>query len=83
MPATEQNPIRNAMIATLLKDKRLSYAVIAEMLNTSRNVVAGVAFRLRHPLAARISSADGYKNMTGTGWRRASYWPEKTAANTR
>jgi hypothetical protein len=82
MPATEKIT-RNRIIVGLLKNKRLSYAVIAEMCGVSRNIVAGVAFRLRHPRGTRISSPNGCKNKVGGGWKAQSYWPEKTAANTR
>lgn len=76
---------RNIAIRMLLKNKRLSYQVIAEMVGTTRHVVAGVAFRERHPCATRVCSpnAGGHRNKIGTGYRAASYWPEKTAANSR
>jgi hypothetical protein len=71
---------RNSRIGELLDTKKFSYAVIAEKVGTTRNAVAGVAFRRRHPYPTLICSAnsDG-ANMLGTGFRRSSYYPENTA----
>lgn len=79
MPRGNPQTNRNAYIGKLLSTKRLSFAVIAEMLGVTRNVVAGVAFRRAHPIATLI----GNRNKTGTGWRMKTYYPEKTAQNTR
>jgi hypothetical protein len=73
----------------LLKTKRLSYSVIAEMMGTTRNVVAGIAFRKRHPCWTRVDSPNarlnggGGRNKIGHGYMPRSYWPEKTTANSR
>jgi hypothetical protein len=85
-PTYGANRKRNALICKLADEKRLSYSVIAEMIGVSRNVVAGVVFRHHHPIETR-SAAAGHpaydRNMMGTGWRPSSYYPEKTAINSR
>jgi hypothetical protein len=76
---------RNKYIGKLLDGERLSYEVIAEMTGTTRNVVAGIAFRRRHPGHTRTSSpgSTGKPNKMGHGWQPPSYYPEKTSTNTR
>lgn len=80
------NSARDKQIGRLLDQKRLSYALIAQKFGVTRNVVAGIAFRRKHPITERIPPA-GYpgwqRNMIGTGYQYRSYWPEKTVANTR
>lgn len=75
---------RNKKILRLLRSKLSSYQIIADICGTTRNVVAGVAFRHRHSGAARARSPNGRgsPNKTGTGYQPQSYWPEKTALNT-
>ena len=79
-PTFGANRKRNAVICKLADEQRLSYAVIAEMIGVSRNAVAGVVFRHRHPFEARNHNN---MNKTGTGWHPSSYYPEKTAWNSR
>jgi len=64
------NSTRDEKIGKLLDTKKYSYAVIAEMVGTTRNAVGGVAFRRRH-------------NVAALGYQPRSYLPEKTALNTR
>lgn len=85
MPRGNPQTGRNTTIKLLLKSRRLSYSVIAEMTGTTRNAVAGVAFRLRHPRSMMIPSPSNRNkpNKIGHGWQPHSYEPEKTALNTR
>jgi len=85
-PTLGANRKRNATICRLACEQRLSYSVIAEMMDVTRSTVAGVVFRNRHPVETRVAleGAPEYnRNMMGTGWQPPSYYPEKTAANTR
>lgn len=59
------NGPRNAAILKLRGAK--SFTVIAAELGLTRNVVAGVMFRARHPANTRYSSSHGRRNKTGTG----------------
>jgi hypothetical protein len=64
---------RNSRIGELLDTKKFSYAVIAEKVGTTRNAVAGVAFRRRHPYPTLIRSAnsDGANMLIPSfPWRR-------------
>lgn len=63
------NEKRNKKILKLAGKK--SYGLIAEELNTTREVVAGVIFRDKHPVEKRVRSpnSDGSPNMIGTGRR--------------
>lgn len=75
---------RAKAISDLVRDQRLSYGVIAEMLGITRNAVAGVVFRLRHPPSVRLKSPRGKgRNKVGHGYQPRSYIPEKTTLNTR
>lgn len=81
------NGKRNADILKLVDTKRLSYEVIAEMMGVTRCAVAGVVFRRRYPPSVRIDgngkTCGSGRTKMGHGWRPQSYFPEKTAANTR
>lgn len=80
------NKKRNATVCKLAEDQRLSYSVIAEMMGMTRNAVAGIVFRHRHPIETRVASngrAVYDRNKIGTGYRYQTYYPEKTAVNTR
>lgn len=59
------NSKRNRDICKLLDTKKVSYGVIAKMMGTTRNAVAGIAFRRRHPYIKR-------------GYRPKSYQPKTT-----
>lgn len=73
-----------AKVLAYVAERKLSYAVIAELCNTTRNAVGGVVFRDRHPKSVRVKSLGARSsNMMGSGWQRPAYRPEKTAANTR
>lgn len=78
------NSKRNQRILALVAQERLSYELIAGMFGCSRNVVAGVVWRNRHPGVTRVCSPKGNgPNKTGTGYRPHSYEPELTSLNTR
>ncbi len=51
-----------------------SYQLIADHFRVTRNVVAGILFRHRHPPSERVSSPNGVApNKVGTGYRRGEY----------
>lgn len=65
---------RNEMILVLVKTRSYSYEVIAQMMHCSRNAVAGVVFRERHPATARILGPNkNARNIIGTGHRAPTY----------
>lgn len=55
---------RNIKILALRGKK--SFSLIAAELGLTRNIVAGVIWRARHPVRTRYASADR-RNSTGTG----------------
>ena len=78
---------QRAEILAYVAERKLSYAVIAELCGCTRNAVAGVVFRDRHPSATLVASpksttGKSHGNMTGKGWQPAGYRPEKTSWNT-
>ena len=75
----------NQRILAFAKKKRgkLSYQLIANHFDVSRNVVAGIVFRDRHPCGTRVSSPNGNNNKIGTGYHGHGAYPEMTAQNTR
>lgn len=74
------NTKRNQDICKLIDARQLSYELIAQKMETTRNVVAGVAFRRRHPYKARLHSPNSHgRNKIGHGFKPASYQPKKTA----
>lgn len=76
----DNNTKRNRDIGKLLDTKKLSYAVIAEMMGTTRCAVSGIAFRRRHPpkVCQRSPNSRGGRNKIGHGYQPASYYPKKT-----
>jgi hypothetical protein len=76
----DHNAKRNRDICKLLDTKKVSYSIIAKMMDVSRSAVAGIAFRRRHPVATLKHSPQrrGTGNKTGLGYQRASYYPAKT-----
>ncbi len=58
---------------------RDSYQLIADAVGVTRNAVAGALFRMRHPAAGCRAKGVSH-NKTGTGFRPARYWPERTAS---
>lgn len=78
------NEQRNADVLKLVAKKRLSYAVIGEMMGIPRSAVAGIVFRNRYSYDERVACV-GYleRSKIGHGHRPRSYYPEKTASNTR
>lgn len=74
------NAKRNQDICKLLDTKKVSYAVIAKRIGTTRQAVSGVAFRRRHPpeVRQRSPNSGGGKNKIGHGYQRQSYYPKKT-----
>jgi len=76
---SEQQEERDARILALVAERKHSYAVIAEMCNTTRSAVGGVVFRDRHPQAARCKSPGARAaNKMGHGWQAPTYVPEQT-----
>ena len=65
----KRNAERNKKILKALRSEQVSYAVIAADLGVTRMVVAGVAFRHRHPP----------KNRSRLGYQAQSYKPLLTA----
>ena len=77
---------RNAAIINFYrkKNRKWSYQLIADHFGISRNVVAGILFRERHPPETLVKSAHSRsRNKTGGGRKPTSYYPEKHARNTR
>lgn len=62
---------RNEKIISL--HDKLSYGLIAKECKTTRNVVAGIIFRYRHPYKTRVSKPGGKKNKIGTGYRNGKH----------
>ena len=81
----QKSAMRRAVVAfAKAKGKRWSYQLIADHFGVTRNVVAGILFRERHPHSERIRSPGSrWGNMIGISYRPRSYYPEKTAQNTR
>lgn len=77
----------NAIILTFAKRKRgkWSFQLIADHFGVSRNVVAGLMFRDKHPLAKRVRSGSGTgsRNTSGTGRHGPGAMPHFTAQNSR
>lgn len=61
---------------------KLSFALIAKKVGVTRNVVAGVVFRHRHPYSARISSPDGVHNKIGGGHHGHGVYAKKCLPGT-
>lgn len=61
-----------------------SYQLVADHFGITRNQVAGILFRARHPYSERTRSpaCSGGKNKIGTGYRCGIH-AAMTAANTR
>jgi hypothetical protein len=61
-----------------------SYQLVADHFGITRNQVAGILFRHRHPYSERCRSPNcaGGRNKIGTGYRNGIF-AAMTAANTR
>lgn len=75
----------------MTKEKRLSivefvaehdwsYQLVADHFRLTRNQIAGILFRHRHPYEKRIGKT---RNMTGTGRHGPGAMPRFTAQNSR
>lgn len=77
---------KNAEILAFVNnnDGAWSYQLIADHFGVSRNIVAGLVFRARHPFKTRVASPRAVTpNKIGTGYRPQSYKPDLHARNTR
>ena len=75
----------NLEIIAFVKTSNWSYQLVADKFKISRNTVAGLMFRDRHPVSARVDR-DGNKrgsgrSQIGTGYTYPSYQPAYTALN--
>lgn len=75
---------RKSQILAYVAERKLSYALIAELCGTTRNAVGGLVFRDRHPKATRVKSLGARSpNKMGHGHQPASYRPENRANSPR
>jgi hypothetical protein len=77
------NEERNRRIIKFVETYDWSFQLVADKFGVSRNVVAGIMFRYRHPYEMRkgCSPQSHGHNKTGTGWQRQSYYPSINARN--
>lgn len=81
-PTNGANLKRNREILKFLAANDWSYQLVADKFGVSRNVVAGLVFRSRHPIEERVACFGrhpSHRTKTGTGWRPHSYEPAFTA----
>lgn len=79
MPKGSPKTFRNEEIIAFVKANDWSYQLVGDHFGISRNVVAGLMFRDRHPRDKLVNSPKGCRNKTGTGYQHRSYWPAYTA----
>lgn len=80
-------PAERQKIIELVAANDRSYHLVGESFGVTRNVIAGIIFRHRHPYSVRIRSprslGGGGRNKIGTGYRASDYYPALTATSTR
>jgi hypothetical protein len=73
---------RNSLIIAFVEANDWSFQLVADNFSVSRNTVAGIMFRYKHPVAKRMKSPGGRsKNKIGTGHGGYSYTPAYHARN--
>ena len=75
----------NQAIIAFVKANNWSYQLVADKFKVSRNVVAGLMFRHRHPVSKRVdkngNKRGSNRSQIGTGYSYPSYQPTYTAKN--
>ena len=80
MPKLKANEVRNRKIVAFIESYDWSFQLVADKFGVSRNVVAGIMFRHRHPLE-ECKKRSGRHSKISSGYRHAEYYPSFTARN--
>lgn len=82
MPRAKANEDRNQKIIAFVEAYDWSFQLVGNKFGLSRNAIAGIMFRHRHPMSERVKSPGGQSpNKVGTGYRHAGYYPSINALN--